>query len=70
MLLETTKFHLLALHIKGPGLHSYAPSGRGGMKHVCAPEAQCKSHQRYFQNDTTTVLYKRFLHQFPLCRGV
>ena len=64
------KKDVVFVHVKGPGMHYYAPTGRGGMKYVCAPEAQCKSHQRYFQKDTTTALYKHFLHQYPLHRGV
>ena len=67
MLLETAKFHLLASHVKGPGVHSYAPSGHGGMKYMCAPEAQCKSHKRYFEKDTTTALYKHVLHFKEVC---
>ena len=58
------------MHAKEPGLHFYAPTGRGGKKYIWAPEAQYKSHQRYFQKDTTTALYKHFLQQYPLRRGV
>ena len=64
------KKDVVFMHVKGPGMHYYAPTGRGGMKYVCAPGAQCKSHQRYFQKDTTMALYKHFLHQYPLRRGV
>ena len=61
---------MVFMHVKGPGLHFYAPTGNGGKKYTCAPGAECKSHQRYFQKDTTSVLYKHFLHQYPLRRGV
>ena len=37
---------------------------------MCASQALCKSHECYFQKDTTTALYKHFLHQYPLHRGV
>ena len=64
------KKDMVFMHVKGPGLHFYAPTGNGGKKYMCAPEAKCKSHQRYFQKDTTSALYKHFLHQYPLRRGV
>ena len=64
------KKDMVFMHVKGPGLHFYAPTGNGGKKYMCAPGAECKSHQRYFQKDTTSALYKHFLHQYPLRRGV
>jgi len=64
------KKDMVFMHVKGPGLHFYAPTGNGGKKYMCAPEAECKSHQRYFQKGTTSALYKHFLHQYPLRRGV
>ena len=45
------------MHMKGPGLHFYAPTSRGGMKYMCAPEVECKLHERYFQQNTTTALF-------------
>ena len=70
LIASPNKKDVVFMHVKGPGLHYYAPTGRGGMKYVCTPQAQCKSHQCYFQKETTTALYKLFLYQYPLCRGV
>ena len=70
LIASPNKKDVVFMHVKGPGLHYYAPTGCGGMKYVCSPQAQCKSHQRYFQKDITTALYKHFLHQYPLRRGV
>ena len=67
---SSNKKDAVFMHVKGPGLHFYAPTGYGGKKYMCAPGAKFKSHQRYFQKDTTRALYKHCLHQYPLCRGV
>ena len=55
-------------HIKGPGLHSFVEQANSVVKYVCAPEAECKSHQRHFMENTTTALYKHFLQLYPFCR--
>ena len=36
---------------------------------MCAPHANCESHQRFFQKDTTTALFKTFIQLHPLRRG-
>ena len=70
LIASPNKKDVVFMHMKGPGLHFYAPTGHGGMKYMCAPEAEWKLHQRYFQKDTTTALFKNFLQQYPLRRGV
>ena len=70
LIASPNKKDVVFMHVKGPGLHFYAPTGHGGKKYMCAPGAECKSHQRYFQKDTTSALYKQSLHQYPLHRGV
>ena len=57
---------VVRMHVKETNLHFYAPTGHEGKKYMCAPEAQCKSNQQYFQKDRTTSLYKHFLQQNPL----
>jgi len=50
-------------------MHLYIQQPNGGKKYVCSTEAKCKSNQRHFMKNTTTALYKHFLHQYPLRRG-
>ena len=64
------KKDLVFQHVKGPGMHVYIQQPNGGKKYVCSEGAQCKSHQRHFMKNTTTALYKHFLQQYPLRRGI
>ena len=65
-----SKNDLVFQHIKGVGTHSYVQQPNGGKKYICSAQAKCKSHQRHFMKNTTTALYKHFLQQYPLRRGV
>ena len=56
--------NVVCMHVSDPGLRFSAPTGHGGKKYMCASGAQYKLHQRHSKNDTTTVLYKHFLHQY------
>ena len=64
------KKDLVFQHVKGPRMHVYIQQPNGGKKYVCSEGAQCKSHQRHFMKNTTTALFKHFLQQYPLRRGM
>ena len=63
LIVSPNKKDVVFMNKKEPGLHFYAPTGHGGKKYMCTPGAECKSHQCYFQKDTTSALYKHLLHQ-------
>ena len=56
--------NVVCMHVSDPDLRFCAPTGHGGKKYMCASGAQYKLHQRHSKKDTTTVLYKHFLHQY------
>ena len=39
LIASPNKKDVVFMHMKGPGLHYYAPTGRGGMKYACAPKS-------------------------------
>ena len=48
-----SKKDIIFQHVKDPGLHSYLEQPNGVKKHVCLPEAECRSHQCHFMKNTS-----------------
>jgi len=69
LIASPNKLDIVFKHEKGKGNHFYQPMPNGGSKYMCAPHANCESHQRFFQKDTTTALFKTFIQLHPLRRG-
>jgi len=64
------KKDIVTLHVKGKGLHLYVPKPDGSLKYTCVENSGCKRHQRYFQSSSTKALFKTFIQQYPLRRGM
>ena len=64
------KKDIVTLHVKGKGLHLYVPKPDGSLKYTCVENSGCKRHQRYFQSSSSKALFKTFIQQYPLRRGM
>ena len=67
---SSNKKDIVTQHVKGKGLHVYVAKADGSLKYTCAENSGCRSHQRYFQSSSTTALFKTFIQQYPLRRGM